>query len=376
MPHPDPHTANDRLRAATLQLAMTGHASDFRRVAELLLKPGALNTDTYRVYIAHGPAPQRDHLLDRCQEAVGSDAFVARCLAYDTDIVIIAPLPPLDVTVGWDSTGTRLRHLINPHHDWHLGGSGITDLNHISQAYADASNALLGARYTTDRAALYSSDLRLASVVDDRAPAWAAALLAPLLNQPAARAEQLRKTIRFALVFNHTVAANLLLTSRNVVARRMRHVSKLLSLDLNRMRDRAILDLAIEVCMLADCGIVPTGDVPTLPDLLSTTEVHSWATSLLGRLDADSRPLRRSLLAWLTHDGHVDAAAGALGLRPAAVRQHLRAAETLLHRRLLGSQPHDREEAMGVVGSGGVYLAAVAVGEIEVGKWPEARPRL
>jgi hypothetical protein len=375
---PDPHTLIDQIRIAGLQLLMTGHADDFRRIISPLFEPGTFDTDTCRVYIAHGPSPDRSRVLAACQDAVGKRAFVTRCLAYEGDVIVIAPLntPPGSPATGWDRTGTRLRDLLDSLPAWHLGGSGISNLNQVAQAYRDASNALLSARYIDARAALYSSDIRLACVLGDRAVNWAANFLAPLLQQPTGRTEQLVDTVRLGLVFNHSAAAKMIPTGRNVVAKRMQYVGDLLGLNLDRFPDRAALDLALEVNATSDCGSSPAGPTPTLAELLTTSEVRNWADSLLGRLDSDSRPLRRTVTAWLSHDGHVAEAANALGLRPAAVRDHLRAAESLLRRRLLGSLPSEADESdLGVVGSGGVYLAAAALGEVEVGEWPDRRPR-
>jgi hypothetical protein len=169
----------------------------------------------------------------------------------------------------------------------------------------------------------------------------------------------------------------MLFTGRNVVAERMRRIGSLLGLDLDRFPDRAILNLALEVNATADCGTTASPQsAPPLADLLSTHAVRNWADSLLRRLDADARPLRRTVTAWLNHDGHVADTAAALGLRPAAVREHLRAAEALLHRRLLGSRPNAADEDdLGVVGSGGVYLAAAVLGDVEVREWPDLRRR-
>ncbi|MEU4296323.1 hypothetical protein [Kitasatospora aureofaciens] len=376
---PDPHTLIDQIRVAGLQFLMTGHTDDFRRIIGPLFEPGTFDTDTCRVYIAHGPAPDRSRVLAACQDAVGTRAFVTRCLAYEGDVIVITPLntPAGSPATGWDLTGMRLRHLLEPLPDWHLGGSGISSLDHVAQAYRDASNALLSARYTAERAALYSSDIRLASVVGPGAASWAATFLAPLLAQPAGRAEQLVDTVRLGLVFNHSAAAKMIPTGRNVVAKRMRYVGTLLGLNLNRFPDRAALDLALEINATADCNATPSSGTPTLADLLYTPEVHNWAESLLGRLDADTRPLRRTVTTWLTRDGHVVGTAKALGLRPAAIREHLRAAEALLHRRLLGSLPSEADESdLGVVGSGGVYLAAAALGDVEIDTWPDIQRKL
>jgi hypothetical protein len=376
MQHPDPHTLIDQIRVAGLQLLMTGHADDFRRIIGSLFEPGTFDTDTCRVYIAHGPASDRSHVLAACQDAVGARAFVTRCLAYEGDVIVIAPLTGHAAAsgTGWDLAGMRLRHVLDALPDWYLGGSGISSLDHTAQAYADASNALLSARYAAGRAALYSSDICLPAVLDERAGGWAASIIGPLLRQP--RAGQLVETVRLGLVFNHSATAKLLFTGRNVVADRMRRVGSLLSLDLDRFPDRAVLNLALEV-NATDCGTTASPEnAPPLADLLSTRAVRNWADSLFRRLDADARPLRRTVRTWLNHDGHVAETAAALGLRPAAVREHLRAAEALLHRRLLGSRPSAADEAdLGVVGSGGVYLAAAVLGDVEVSEWPDLRRR-
>ncbi|MFE2407147.1 hypothetical protein ACFXDE_02250 [Kitasatospora sp. NPDC059408] len=366
----DLHAIIDQIHVSALQYLMTGHVADFRRIFGPLLDDGVLESDTCRVYIARGPAAERDQVLAACREAVHGTALVTRCPIYDSDVIVVAPLPARAITNGWDLTGLRLRTVTDPRPSWHLGGSGISTLTHTAQAYGDASNALLSARYLTERAALHSSDIRLVHILGGRAQAWAANLLEPLHHQAENRRDLLTDTASLALAFNHSAVATLLRTSRGVVTNRMKRIGGILGLRLTEFQDRAILDLALAVDARADCG--PPSEFVALADLLSTPDVRTWAASLLGRLDTDNRPLRRTVIAWLTHNGHVTAAAEALTLRDATVRTHLKAAEALLHRRLLGSLPESEPEMAdrGVVGSGEVFLAAAVLGEVPVPEWP------
>ncbi|MGW4567592.1 helix-turn-helix domain-containing protein, partial [Streptomyces sp. NPDC004561] len=69
--------------------------------------------------------------------------------------------------------------------------------------------------------------------------------------------------------------------------------------------------------------------------LLGTGALRSWADGLLGRLDGDGRDLRGTLRAWLAADANAEHTAEARGVHAQTVREHVRAAEPVLERRLL-----------------------------------------
>lgn len=74
----------------------------------------------------------------------------------------------------------------------------------------------------------------------------------------------------------------------------------------------------------------------SLARLLDCPRIRTWAETLLAPLGADRRDLRRTLWAWLDHDGRVKAVAADLNLSEVTVRNHLRTVEDLTGRCLTG----------------------------------------
>jgi hypothetical protein len=192
-------------------------------------------------------------------------------------------------------------------------------------------------------------------------------MLLPLDGRPEDRRELLLQTARLVLTFSQAEAARLLHTSRPRVAERLHRIEAMLDLDLSLPRDRAVLGLAMEV------HARPTTDVPPLQvglgTILATEPIHTWAEAFLARLEADGGTLRHTLVTWFRANCHVVDTAAALGLKPAAIRDHLRAAQTLLSRHLIGSAPES--DASGTTaGPHGVFMALAIAGDIPVGTWP------
>jgi hypothetical protein len=90
-------------------------------------------------------------------------------------------------------------------------------------------------------------------------------------------------------------------------------------------------------------------------DLLAGAAVRTWAGDLPGRPESGTRDLRGSLRAWIAAGGNAERAAQRLGVHAQTVREHVRAAEPVLERRL----PAGGRDLYEVV------LAHVAAGELD-----------
>ncbi|MER5640496.1 helix-turn-helix domain-containing protein [Kitasatospora sp. NPDC002227] len=333
------------LRVAVFQLLMGGEVTLAQRTAEGLA-PGLLDTERARVYILEGPAEERDELARACGGATAGRAMVVRCPATEQHLIVISPLPARSGSEpGWDAVGQVLRGFLEHRADRFLGGSGVQPLAEVAGAYGDAVRSLAVARLRPGRAALYAVESRLTEVFDPAvAGAWAAGVLGPLRAVPLGSRDQLLGTLRLGLEFPATSAGKILGVSRNTVRARMDRAAALLGLDLDKVRPRAVLHLALRA---EESGAAAEAAGVTLAEVLGTPAVRAWATGLLQRLGTDARGLRTTLRTWLAVDTHVERTAQELGLHPQTVREHLRAAEQLLQRQLLS-------------GGSGVYETALA----------------
>ncbi|MCH5677019.1 helix-turn-helix domain-containing protein [Streptomyces sp. CME 23] len=93
-----------------------------------------------------------------------------------------------------------------------------------------------------------------------------------------------------------------------------------------------------------------------LGDLLTGPALGTWARDLIGRLDSDSRDLRRTLRTWIAAGGNAERAAQTLGMHAQTVREHVRSAEPVLERQLLAAGSDLYE----------VVLAHLALGDLHV----------
>ena len=365
----DVHTLVDNLSTMALKVLITGHVDLFMQAVGPALGPDAANAHACRIYVVDGPPGSREAITAACHQAVGSQALVTPCTIRPNYTIVVALLNgEAAVSNGaWDHIGTHLKNVIADRPDSHLGGSGIVSLNDAHQACYDAETALRIARRSPARAALHTADIRLAAILDSRADQWAADLLHPILQLPDGKRELLMETARVALAHTQAEAARLLNTSRPRVTDRLRQVDAMLDLDLTLPRDRAVLGLALEV------HARPSVDVPLLQvglsTILATEPVHAWAGAFLAQLEADGRPLRRTLITWFRSSCHIADTAAALGLKPAAIRDHLRAAQTLLSRHLIGSTP-DSSAPVNMGGPHGVFMALAITGDVAVTAWP------
>jgi DNA-binding PucR family transcriptional regulator len=161
-------------------------------------------------------------------------------------------------------------------------------------------------------------------------------------------------------------AAKVLGVSRNTVRARMERTGQLLGADLGDLRTRAVVHLALSA--LAD-GAGYTGERredpergagPGLGELLRAPHLGTWARELLDRLAEDSRDLRGTLRAWISAGANAERAAQELGVHVQTVREHVRAGERALERRLLAGGSDLYEVVL-------AYLAARELEEPELG---------
>ncbi|MEU2714428.1 helix-turn-helix domain-containing protein [Streptomyces sp. NPDC007205] len=339
------------LRLAILQLLMVEDTVSARRVAAGLW-PGLLEEDTARVYVLEGTAAERDRLADACVDATDGRALVVRCPAVDEHVIVVGPSAEV---------GQRLRSLVADRPGTFLGGSPRQRLALTATAYGQAVTALAVARFHPDRAAVYAARTRPAQLMDPAAlRAWAAAVLRPLDTLPHHVRAELLATTRLGLEFTAVNAAKVLGVSRNTVRARMDRVAALLGADLSRPTARAVVHAALNT-EAAHGPCDPRGDASGPPartrltELLDTSALRSWAEGLLGRLDTDGRDLRGTLRAWTAADAHAERAAQALGVHAQTVREHVRAAEPVLERRLT---------------AGGTDLYEVVLAQLVTGELP------
>ncbi|WP_407699480.1 helix-turn-helix domain-containing protein [Streptomyces broussonetiae] len=340
------------LRLAILQLLMVEDTVSARRVAAGLW-PGLLEQDTARVYVVETSPVERDRLAEVCTDATGGRALVVRCPAMDGHVIVVGPS---------SEVGERLRSLVAARPGTFLGGSPRQRLALTATAYGQAVTALAVARFRPERSAVYATRTRPARLMDPAALcAWAAGVLRPLDRLPHHVRAELLATTGLGLEFTAVSAAKVLGVSRNTVRARMDRFAALLGADLSRLTVRAVAHLALNTeAAHGPCG---PGGPPAHPpaggeltDLLGTRALRSWADGLLGRLEEDGRDLRTTLRAWIAADAHAERAAQTLGVHAQTVREHVRAAEPVLERRLMAGGT-DLYEAV---------LAHLVVGELPV----------
>ncbi|GHE05386.1 helix-turn-helix domain-containing protein [Streptomyces alanosinicus] len=317
------------LRLAILQLLMVEDTVSARRVAAGLW-PGLLEEDTARVYVLESAADERDRLAEVCGDATDGGALVVRCPAVDRHVIVVGPA---------SDVGERLRSLVIGRPGTFLGGSPRQRLALTATAYGQAVTALAVARFRPDRAAVYAARTRPAQLMDPAAlRAWAGAVLRPLDALPHHVRAELLATTRLGLEFTAVSAAKVLGVSRNTVRARMDRVAALLGADLSRLPVRAVAHAALNTeAAYGPCDPRGLPDPPCrtrLTELLRTSALRAWAEGLLGRLDDDGRDLRGTLRAWTGADAHAERAAQVLGVHAQTVREHVRAAEPVLERRL------------------------------------------
>ncbi|MDW4904132.1 helix-turn-helix domain-containing protein [Streptomyces sp. ADMS] len=343
--------ATSDLRLAILQLLMVGDIIAARRVAAGLW-PGLFDTDTACVYVLEGHAAKRDTLAEDCQAAAEGHALIVRCPAVDEHLIVVAPIDR-----GQDMAGPELRSLVGERPDTFMGGSVRQSLAQTATAYGQAVSALAVARFRPDRAAVYAERTHPERLMNSLAlRGWADRLLSPLDELPHHTRAELLATTRLGFSFTAVKTAIILGVSRNTVRARMERVEGLLDADFSDLTTRAAVQLALNTQASVPDGPRPALAPPAgLTELLRTDPLLSWADSLLDRLTADTRDLRRTVRTWIAAGGNAERTAQVLGIHAQTVRDHVRGAEPVLERELLagGSDLYE------------VVLAHLALGDLD-----------
>jgi DNA-binding CsgD family transcriptional regulator len=345
--------ATSDLRLAILQLLMVEDTVAARRVAAGLW-PGLLDADTACVYVVECDPGRRELLLEECLDTTREDALVVRCPAVDGHLIVVSPR---------EAISDALRVLVGRHADTFLGGSVRQSLARTATAYAQAVSALAVARFRADKTAVYAERTHPERLMDPAAlRVWSARVLRPLDALAHHTRAELLATTRLGLEFTAVNTAKILGVSRNTVRARMERVETMLGVDFDDVTARAVVHLALHTQInLQDArtGTAADGHTPGLAHLLAGPALGAWARELLGRLDLDSRNVRRTVRTWIAAGGNAERAAQSLGVHAQTVREHVRSAEPVLERQLLAAGTDLYE----------VALAHLAVGDLE-------RPRL
>ncbi|TQE38899.1 PucR family transcriptional regulator [Streptomyces ipomoeae] len=322
------------VRHAAFQLLMRGETV-LAQVVYTGAAQALLDTETARVYVVDTGPHDREDTLRWCERALADQAIVSACPGKPKHILVLDPLRE------HDRVETVLRDLIAERQGHLMGQSRLHPLAETAVGYMEALSAVGNAAATPQRISLGGSEVKFAPLLPRReAKAWAAHLMAPLLNDFTGRGDEqklLLETLPTALSFKHTEAAGGLGVHRNTVTQRLNRAGKILSLDLRgSMNDRVLTLLALDILALPNPDDDPADpvDAPDFAALMMTGAadgtVKAWAEDRLGPVQADQRDLVETLCVWLENNLSTKETARALGLSEATVRNHTRDAATLL----------------------------------------------
>ncbi|MFF6786317.1 helix-turn-helix domain-containing protein [Streptomyces sp. NPDC012510] len=327
------------VRHAAFQLLMRGETV-LAQVVYTGAAQALLDTDTARVFVVDTGPQEREKTLSWCERALAEQAIVSACPGKPKHILILDPARDSDrvETVLKDMIATRQGHL--------LGQSRLHPLAETAVGYLEALTAVGDAAGTPHRIKLGGAKAKFAPLLPRRqARAWAADLMAPLLDAFPGRGDEqklLLETLPTALSFKHTEAAGGLGVHRNTVTQRLNRAGKILSLDLRgSANDRILVLLALDILALpapapaADACTQPLpAEAPDFAGLMAAGAEdggpRAWAEERLRPVRADQRDLVETLCVWLENDLSTKETARALGLSEATVRNHTRDAATLL----------------------------------------------
>ncbi|MFI9190529.1 helix-turn-helix domain-containing protein [Streptomyces californicus] len=336
-----------QVRLAVLHALMADGPVLARRMTSGAVPP-LLEAERLRIHLLSCPSADRDHLTRLHEDPSGYHGpdLMVHCPVFKEHLIclVVEPDAPAD-TEGGDGAGLgeALRRLVRDNPRYALGVSGAHPLGATAEAYGQAAHALVAARTTPDRVALYHGRSPLVSVLPAQAAArWSRAVLRPLDEVPKTSGD----IARLSLIMPRTGVARLLGLSRNTVTAHIRRTEQVLGQDLADVRCRAAVQLALALCS-APVRPAPDDDgpPPDLDDLLAAVPAAAWARTLLGRVR--ERHVR-TLRAWVDADTDAQRAAHRLGVSRNTVRAHLRAAESALGLDLLthGSGVHDVVHAL------------------------------
>lgn len=349
--------ADSRLREVVLELLFAGSLGLASQVAARLT-PG-LPTGDLRLYAVHCSAADIepvvsvcDHVAERTREPLWT--------AQGQD-----PTAPVTVLVP---AGGRAERLLPPTltalEGCYVGGSEITPISRVRDAYRQARDALLIARQLPSGWSVHDEAVPLPALLEQPAATeWAGRLLAGLTTHP--DHEQLLATLRVWLDL-HSRANRILGIHHKTLGQRLRRVETLLGMEPRSLayhQQRLPLWLALRILGndTVDVQPAPTAVDPGYPadcwqrlgELLDSPAVRRWASSMLEPLLSHSDQDRaRTLRTWLDHSGHAPTTASLLGVHVNTVRNRLEQVENVLGRELTGPARYELHLALLVVDSG------------------------
>lgn len=332
-----------QMRFAVFQALLTGDVNLARRMTAGAV-PELLEAGTIRVHLLECTPDDRDRLATAFQDPSGyhDRAMMVHCPVYREHLICV--IADDEDSRGALGRGEPLLRLVAENPGFALGISATHPLEATAQAYDQARHALAVARNLPGRVASYHGESPLAQLLPrPDAALWAHAFLRPLAAAPALTTE----IVRLTLVTSRAGAARVLGISRNTVTAHLRRAERLLAVNLDDVRHRAELHLALTIGIP---GTSPPDDAEppsTLAWLLTARPAVIWAQSFLHPLE---EKLRATLRAWIDANADAQRTARLLGISRNTVRAHLRAAEGLLGRDLLNSGfgTHDVVHALGI----------------------------
>ncbi|MGV9313913.1 helix-turn-helix domain-containing protein [Streptomyces sp. NPDC003691] len=320
------------LQSAVWQFLVMGEVSSARR-AVAGVRPGLLDTPWVTVLVLETAAGVREATVRECDALVGGQALVVPCPSHPGRAVVVAPF------VTGPEAGQVKRTLSAYAADRstvHLGSSSWYPPAGAEAAYQNACRNLVAAKLALRPSVGHRARTNLSDLLEpDRAGSWALSTLSPLYTVPLQEHVRLMTTMSLGLRYTAVSSAKILGVSRNTVRARMARAAALLGADLDDVRTRATLHIALNFKDLQSTAERGSGEAPRLRHLLTGARVRDWADHVLAPLADDDRDLRRTLCVWIEENCGVDPAARRLDLHPQTVRDHLRSAELLLDKRLI-----------------------------------------
>ncbi|MFI6951725.1 helix-turn-helix domain-containing protein [Streptomyces sp. NPDC050422] len=335
-----------QLRFAVFSALMAGEPMLARRMTTGAVPP-LLDADRIRVHLLRCPPADREPIARAYQDPDGyhGQDLIVQCPAFQEHLICLVADNEDNDGSGHRARGrsAALRRLVRDNPRYALGISGPHPLRATAEAYSQSTHALAVARSAPGRIAPYDGQSPLAGLLPRRpALAWSQTFLDPLNALPKTTTD----ITHLSMAMPRSAVARLINLSRNTITAHLRRAGQALGLDLDDVRSRAALNLALA---LTSTGADPEPETqhafPTLDDLLCTAPASAWARTLLHPLSARHR---RTLQAWIDANADAQEAARRIGISRNTVRTHLRTAEALLGRDLLtsGTGVHDLVHAL------------------------------
>ncbi|WP_328373538.1 hypothetical protein OG800_50485 (plasmid) [Streptomyces sp. NBC_00445] len=335
---PDFRQALTEIRLSVFQLLMTGHVTDAQRVMAGV-SPGLLDSEEARVFIINCGAAPRDMVFAEVEKTLGEAMLPVRCPAYPEHIINVVPVRPEydpEKAIGGLITAFEGAQVS-------VGGSSPYSLVNVGGAYTEALEALGRTEYRSDKMIVNEKKvLGLADILPaDLARSWASRVLHPVLAAPGGM--QILSSVAMALEFKTAKASRIIRLHRNTLHRRVTNVLTDLGFTPERVLDRIVASLAIQIVATHGADMSPDRTV-TLDDVLSAAPVSVWADKFLRPLATDSRDLLGTLRAWVLAEFDTVTAAAQVQLSDRTIRWRVQEAEKLMERDLITVWPPTDED--------------------------------